>query len=61
MFVQILLYWSRSAVLISRLKNTVGWFVVREKHCFGWKNKLKKMDYKPDERGHCKGSLVLVY
>jgi hypothetical protein len=24
MFVQILLYWSRSAVLISRLKNTVG-------------------------------------
>jgi hypothetical protein len=23
----------RSAVLISRLKNTVGWFVVREKYC----------------------------
>jgi hypothetical protein len=25
----------RSAVLISRLKNTVDWFILREKHCFG--------------------------
>jgi hypothetical protein len=41
--------WPRSARLISRLKNTVGWFVVREKYCFGWKNKLKKTDYKPGE------------
>jgi hypothetical protein len=41
------LLWPRSAVLISRLKNTVGWFVVREKYCSGWKNKLKKTDYKP--------------
>jgi hypothetical protein len=24
---------------------------VREKHCSGWKNKLKKTDYKPDEQG----------
>jgi hypothetical protein len=41
--------WSRSAVLISRLKNIVSWFVVREKYCSGWKNKLKKTDYKPSE------------
>jgi hypothetical protein len=40
----------RSAMLISRLKNTVGWFVVREKYCFSWKNKLKSTDYKPDEQ-----------
>jgi hypothetical protein len=40
----------RSAVLISRLKNTVSWFVVRKKYCFGWKNKLKSTDYKPDEQ-----------
>jgi hypothetical protein len=33
---------SRSAVLISRLKNTVGWFVVREKYYSNWKNKLKR-------------------
>jgi hypothetical protein len=33
----------RSAVLISRL--------VREKYCSGWKNQLKKTDYKPDEQG----------
>jgi hypothetical protein len=45
-------YWPHSAVLISRLKNNVGWFVVREKYCSGWKNKLKKTDYKPDEHGH---------
>jgi hypothetical protein len=30
-------------VLISRLKNNVGWFVVREKY-------LKRTDYKPDEQ-----------
>jgi hypothetical protein len=39
---------THSAVLISWLKNIVGWFVVREKYCFGWKNKLKSTDYKPD-------------
>jgi hypothetical protein len=33
-----------------RLKNTVGWFIMKEKYCFNWKNKLKKTDYKPDER-----------
>jgi hypothetical protein len=42
----------RLAVLISRLKNTVDWFVVREKYCSDWKNKLKSMDYKPDEQGY---------
>jgi hypothetical protein len=42
---------SRSAGIISRLKNTVDWFFVREKYCFGWKNKLNKTDYKPDEQG----------
>jgi hypothetical protein len=42
--------WLRSAVLISRLKNTVGWFVVREKYCSNWKNKLKKTDYKLDKQ-----------
>jgi hypothetical protein len=42
---------SRSAGIISRLKNTVGWFFVRAKYCFGWKNKLNKTDYKPDEQG----------
>jgi hypothetical protein len=36
--------------LISRLKNVVGWFVVREKYYFSWKNKLKSTDYKPDEQ-----------
>jgi hypothetical protein len=41
----------RSAVLISRLKNIVGYFVGREKYCSGWKNKLKSTDYKPDEQG----------
>jgi hypothetical protein len=41
----------RSAVLISRLKNTVDWFVMREKYCSGWKNKLRKTDYKRDEQG----------
>jgi hypothetical protein len=40
-----------SAGIISRLKNTVGWFFVREKYCSGWKNKLNKTDYKPDEQG----------
>jgi hypothetical protein len=39
-------------VLISRLKNTVGWFAVREKYCFEWKNKLKT-DYKPDKQDLC--------
>jgi hypothetical protein len=48
----IIRYRPHSAVLISRLKNTVGWFAVREKYCSGWKNKLKKTDYKPDEQGH---------
>jgi hypothetical protein len=42
---------SRSAGIISRLKNTVGWFFVREKYCSDWKNKLNKTDYKPDEQG----------
>jgi hypothetical protein len=44
------LSWPCSAGLISRLKNTVDWFVVREKHCSDWKNKLKSTDYKPDEQ-----------
>jgi hypothetical protein len=43
---------SRSAGIISRLKNTVSWFFVREKYCSGWKNKLNKTDYKQDEQGH---------
>jgi hypothetical protein len=43
----------RLAVLISRLTNTVDWFVMREKYCSDWKNKLKKIDYKPDERERC--------
>jgi hypothetical protein len=45
--------WPRSAVLISRLKNTVGVFIVREKYCSGWKNKLKSTDYKPNEQDRC--------
>jgi hypothetical protein len=45
--------WLRSAGIISRLKNTVGWYFVREKYCSGWKNKLNKADYKPDEQGLC--------
>jgi hypothetical protein len=24
---------------------------MREKYCFGWKNKQNKTDYKPDEQG----------
>ena len=27
-----------------------SWFVVREKHCSGWKNKLKSMDCKTNEQ-----------
>jgi hypothetical protein len=36
---------------------------VREKYCFGWKNKLKKTDYKPDEQALCLHSrpLCTVY
>ena len=30
-------------------KHCSGWFVVRKKYCFGWKNKLKKTDYKISE------------
>jgi hypothetical protein len=44
--------WSRSARIISLLKNTVSWFFMREKYCPGWKNKLNKTDYKPDEQGY---------
>jgi hypothetical protein len=36
---------------MSRLKNTVGWFFMREKYCSGWKNKPNKTDYKSDEQG----------
>jgi hypothetical protein len=44
-------FMTRSAVLISRLKNTVIWFIVREKYCFDWKIKLKKINYKPNKQG----------
>jgi len=27
-----------------------GWFVMREKHCFGWRKKPKKPDYKRSEQ-----------
>jgi hypothetical protein len=46
-----------------------GWFVVREKYCSGWKNKLKSTDYKSDEQVSCllpvfvpatKGSNILL-
>jgi hypothetical protein len=43
--------WSHLAGIISRLKNTVAWFFMREKYYSGWKNKLNKTDYKPDEQG----------
>jgi hypothetical protein len=32
-------------------KSTVCWFVVREKYCSGWKNKLKSINYKTGEHG----------
>ena len=32
-----------------------GWFVVKEKHCSGLKNKLRSMDYKWSEQGLCDG------
>jgi hypothetical protein len=48
----VVLHRPRSAGIISRLKNTVGWFFVREKYCSGWKNKLNKTDYKSDEQDH---------
>jgi hypothetical protein len=44
-------FCTRSDGIISRLKNTVSWFFVREKYCSGWKNKPNKTDYKPDEQG----------
>jgi hypothetical protein len=55
--------WPCSVGLISRLKNTVGWFVVREKYCSSWKNKLKKTDYKPDEQAHmsCTNYIILKF
>jgi hypothetical protein len=31
-------------------ESIVRWFVVREKHCSGWKNKLKSTDYKTSEQ-----------
>jgi hypothetical protein len=43
--------WCRSAGIISRLKNTIDWFFVREKYCSDWKNKPNKTDYKSDEQG----------
>jgi hypothetical protein len=48
----VVVYRSRSPGIISRLKNTVDWFFIREKYCSGWKNKLNKTDYKPDEHSH---------
>jgi hypothetical protein len=39
------LWWcnlARLVGLISRLKNTVGWFVVKEKYCSGWKKQAEK-------------------
>jgi hypothetical protein len=41
---------ARSAGIISRLKNTVDWFFMREKYCSDWKNKSNKTDYNPDEQ-----------
>jgi hypothetical protein len=32
-------------------ESTVRWFVVREKHCSSWKNKLKNTNYKTNEHG----------
>jgi hypothetical protein len=32
-------------------ESTVRWFIVTEKYCSGWKNKLKSMDYKTSEQG----------
>ena len=40
-----LLHWKNMS------KHCSGWFVMREKYCFGWKNKLKSMDYKRSEHG----------
>jgi hypothetical protein len=55
----------RSAGIISRLKNSVGWFFVREKYCSGWKNKPNKTDYKPDEQGQrlvgCNKALSIIW
>jgi len=33
-------------------KHCSYWFVMREKYCSGWKNKLKKTDYKRSEQDH---------
>jgi hypothetical protein len=33
-------------------ESTVCWFVVREKHCSSWKNKLKSTNYKTNEQDH---------
>jgi hypothetical protein len=43
------------------LKNTVGWFFIREKYCSGWKNKLNKTDYKPDECQTQSGLILLFF
>jgi hypothetical protein len=32
-------------------ESTIRWFVVREKHCSDWKNKLKSIDYKISKQG----------
>ena len=33
----------------NKAKHCSSWFVVREKHCSDWKNKLKSTDYKTNE------------
>jgi len=46
-------YRSRSLRWKNKSKHCFDWFVVREKRCSGWKNKLKKMDYKRSEQPTC--------
>ena len=42
-------YLARSLCWKNKPKHCSGWFVVREKYCSGWKNKLKSTDYKRSE------------
>jgi hypothetical protein len=45
--------WDHSLRWKFMSKSTVRWFIVREKHCSGWKNKLKSTDYKTSEQSQC--------
>ena len=49
--------WPRSLRWKKKLKHCSRWFVVREKHCSGWKKKPNKPDDKRSEQGRLVNSV----